>query len=188
MTEQKLEHIRHTLAHLLGASVMDLYPGSKLTLGPAIDNGFYYDIDVEGKVTDADLEKIEEKMKELPKNWDKFSHKGQTKEEALEYYKDNEYKKELIEEISERGETITFYTVGNFTDLCRGGHTENPKEEIAIDSFKLDRVAGAYWRGDEKNKMLTRIYGLAFESKDALDEYSKNREDAQARDHKKLGK
>lgn len=188
MTEQKLEHIRHTLAHLLGASVMDLYPGSKLTLGPAIDNGFYYDIDVEGKITDADLEKIEETMKKLLKDWDKFSHKGQTKEEALEYYKENEYKKELIEEISERGENITFYTVGDFTDLCRGGHTENPKEEIATDSFKLDRVAGAYWRGDEKNKMLTRIYGLAFESKEALDEYLKNREEAQARDHKKLGK
>lgn len=187
MTEQKLEHIRHTLAHLLGASVMDLYPGSKLTLGPAIDNGFYYDIDVEGKVTDADLEKIEEKMKDLLKNWDKFSHKEQTKEEALEYYKDNEYKKELIEEISERGEKITFYTVGNFTDLCRGGHTENPKEEIATDSFKLDRVAGAYWRGDEKNKMLTRIYGLAFESKEKLDEYLVQREEAKKRDHKVLG-
>ena len=180
--------MRHTLAHLLGASVLELYPGSKLTLGPAIDNGFYYDIDVEGKITDADLEKIEETMRKLLKDWDKFSHKEQSKEEALEHYKENVYKCELINEIAERGETITFYTVGGFTDLCRGGHTDNPKDEIAPDSFKLDRVAGAYWRGDEKNKMLTRIYGIAFESKEKLDEFIMQREEARARDHKKLGK
>lgn len=188
MKEETLNNMRHTLAHLLGASVLELYPGSKLTLGPAIDNGFYYDIDVEGKITDTDLEKIETKMKEILSSWKSFSHEERTKGEALKYYEGNEYKCELINEISERGEKITFYTVGDFTDLCRGGHTENPAKDIDPDIFKLDRVAGAYWRGDEKNKMITRIYGLAFESKDKLEEYVNMREEAKKRDHKKLGR
>lgn len=188
MKEETLNNMRHTLAHLLGASVLELYPGSKLTLGPAIDNGFYYDIDVEGKITDTDLEKIETKMKEILSSWKSFSHEEKTKDEALKHYEGNEYKCELINEISERGEKITFYTVGDFTDLCRGGHTENPAKDIDPDIFKLDRVAGAYWRGDEKNKMITRIYGLAFESKDKLEEYVNMREEAKKRDHKKLGR
>lgn len=181
------EHMRHSLAHLLGASLLELYPGSKITLGPAIENGFYYDIDVEGKVTDSDLEKIEKKMKELLKTWNTFEKKVLTKEEALKEFADNKYKLELINEIANKGEEITVYTSGNFSDLCRGGHIENMKE-IQEGSFKLDRIAGAYWRGDEKNKMLTRVYGLAFETKEELDAYILQQEEAKKRDHRELGK
>ncbi|MFA5791811.1 MAG: threonine--tRNA ligase [Candidatus Paceibacterota bacterium] len=186
----KLNNLRHTLAHLLAASVGDIYKFDKikLTLGPAIDNGFYYDIDFEGvKVADTDLKKIEDRMKKNLSKWMDWEHKEMNKEEALKFFK-NEYKTELINEISERGEKITAYTCGGFTDLCRGGHLENPSVEIDPLSFKLDRVAGAYWRGDEKNKMLTRIYGLAFETKEELDAYLIQREEAEKRDHKKLGK
>ncbi len=186
MTEEQLKSMRHTLAHLLGAAVVDLYPGSKLTLGPAIDTGFYYDIDVAGKITDAELATIEAKMKELLPSWTSFTKKDVTAEEALSAYTGNEYKTELINEHKDAG--LTFYTSGAFTDLCRGGHLENPADEIPTGSFKLDRVAGAYWRGDEKNKMLTRVYGLAFESADALAAYETQLEEAKKRDHRKLGK
>jgi len=183
----KLEHIRHSLAHLLGASIMELYPDSKLTLGPAVDNGFYYDADITGKVTDTDLEKIETKMEELIKTWSKFEKKVLSKDEALEMFKGNEYKEELINQIAEKGEEITIYTSGNFFDLCRGGHIEDMRN-VGKGSFKLEKIAGAYWRGDEKNKMLTRIYGLAFETKDELNAYIKQQEEAKKRDHRKLGK
>ncbi len=186
--KENLEYIRHTLAHLLGASIMELYPNSKLTLGPAIDNGFYYDIDVEGKITDEDLEKIEKKMRELLPSWKGFEKKVVDEKEAKEIFNDNKYKGELIDGIVEKDEEITLYTSGDFTDLCRGGHVENPSKEIKPDSFMLDRVAGAYWRGDEKNKMLTRVYGLAFENKKDLDAYITQQEEAKKRDHKKLGK
>src|SRR3989338_5693044 len=126
---EKLHNLRHSLAHILAAAVLEMYPNTK-----------------------------------------------------------NEYKIELVEEIIGKGEKITFYKCGDFTDLCRGGHLENPAKEIKPDSFKLDRVAGAYWRGNEKNKMLTRIYGLAFETKEELENYQKMREEAEKRDHKKLGK
>ena len=190
MTQEELSKVRHTLAHLLAAAMGSIYKFDKikLTLGPAIDNGFYYDIDMgDEKVTDADLVKIENKMRTLLPNWTEFTHKEMTKDEALAFFK-NEYKTELINEIADRGEKITAYTCGGFTDLCRGGHSEHPSTEIAPDSFKLDRVAGAYWRGDEKNKMLTRIYGLAFESKEKLDEYIFQIEEAKKRDHRKIGK
>lgn len=187
---EKLEKIRHTLAHLLAQAVGEIYKFDKvkLTLGPAIDNGFYYDIDFgDEKISDANLQKIEDVMrKKLPK-WTEWEHKEISKEEALAFFK-NEYKAELINEIAERGEKITTYTCGGFTDLCRGGHTEHPATDIDPESFKLDRVAGAYWRGDEKNKMLTRIYGLAFETKAELDNYILQQEEAKKRDHKKLGK
>jgi len=187
---QKLQNLRHTLAHLLAAAVGEIYKFDKikLTLGPAVDNGFYYDIDFDGvKVNDADLKKIEDVMrKRLPK-WTEWEHKEVSKEEALKFFK-NEYKVELINEISDRGEKITTYTCGGFTDLCRGGHLEHPSTEIDPLSFKLDRVAGAYWRGDEKNKMLTRIYGLAFETKEEINAYIAQRIEAEKRDHKKLGK
>jgi len=186
MNSDELHSYRHTLAHLLGAAVLDLYPGSKLTLGPAIDNGFYYDIDVDGKITDADLEKIEEKMNELLPSWKKMEKSEVSAKEAKEIFSGNEFKHELIDEYADSG--LTTYTSGDFTDLCRGGHLENPAKEIKKGSWKLDRVAGAYWRGDEKNKMLTRIYGLAFEDKDRLKEYLETRKEAQKRDHKKLGK
>lgn len=186
--EDNLSRIRHTLAHLLAQATLEHYPDAKLTLGPAIDNGFYYDIDFgTSKINDDDLIKIESTMKKNLPNWTEFSHKEISKNDALEYFKNNEYKTELINEIADKSEAITLYTCGNFTDLCRGGHAENPAQEISPDSFKLDRVAGAYWRGDENNKMLTRIYGLAFETKEALNAYIIQRDEARARDHKKLG-
>lgn len=187
MENNKLEHIRHSLAHLLGASIMKLYPESNLTLGPAVDNGFYYDVDVKGKITDTDLEKIENKMKELIKTWSTFEKKILNKDEALKMFAGNTYKEELINGITEKGEEITVYTSGQFSDLCRGGHASDMKD-IKEGSFKIDRVAGAYWRGDEKNKMLTRVYGLAFETKDELDAYLKQQEEAKKRDHRKLGR
>ncbi|OGI96979.1 threonine--tRNA ligase [Candidatus Nomurabacteria bacterium RIFCSPLOWO2_01_FULL_43_15] len=187
---EKLSNLRHTLAHLLAASVGDIYKFDKikLTLGPAVENGFYYDIDFGSeKVANNDLQKIEDRMrKNLPK-WTEWAHKEITKNEALDFF-NNEYKAELINEISERGEKITTYTCGGFTDLCRGGHLKHPAKEIDPGSFKLDRVAGAYWRGNERNKMLTRIYGLAFETKKELDTYLKQKEEAEKRDHRELGK
>ncbi len=189
MEKDKLAHIRHTLAHLLAQAVKGHYPDAHLTLGPAIDDGFYYDIDFPNeKPGEETLSKIEKTMRKNLPAWKEFTHKEVTKEEADEMFAGNTFKLELINEIRDRGETITVYTCGGFTDLCRGGHVENPAKEIAPDSFKLDRIAGAYWRGDEKNPMLTRIYGLAFESKDKLDAYILQREEAKARDHKKLGK
>ena len=180
---------RHTLAHLLAQAVLEHYPDVKLTLGPAVDNGFYYDIDFgTEKVSDAELAKIEKTMRKHLPEWKEFSHKEATPDEAREAFKGNPFKIELIEEISGKGEPITLYTCGGFTDLCRGGHSEHPAEEIAPDSFALDRVAGAYWRGDEKNPMLTRIYGLAFDTKEELDAYVAQREEARKRDHRLIGK
>lgn len=184
-----LNNKRHTLAHLLAQAVLEHYPNTQLTLGPAIDDGFYYDFDFgTEKLSDTDLIKIEKSMKKNLSKWTEFSHKEVNKEEAKEIFKNNSYKLELINEITERGEKITLYSCGGFEDLCRGGHSENPAKEISADSFKLDRVAGAYWRGDEKNKMLTRVYGLAFLNKESLDAYINQREEAKKRDHKKLGK
>ena len=185
---EELNKKRHTLAHLLAAAVLELYPDVKLTLGPAIDDGFYYDMEFSAPLSEDELIKIENKMKELLPTWTAFTHEEKTKEEAEQYFAQNPYKLELIKEIAEKGEQITFYTCGEFTDLCRGGHSEKPSQEIALDSFKLDRVAGAYWRGNEKNKMLTRIYGLAFENKTELEAFINQREEARKRDHKKLGK
>jgi threonyl-tRNA synthetase len=186
--QEKLQHQRHTLAHLLAQAVLELYPDTKTTIGPAIDDGFYYDLDFSSSINDKDLEAIEKKMKELLKKWAAFSHEEKTQSEAEEYFKGNEYKLELIKEIADKGEKITFYSCGGFTDLCRGGHSENPSKEISPDSFKLDRVAGAYWRGDEKKKMLTRIYGLAFNDKAELEKHLHNKEEALKRDHRELGK
>lgn len=197
--EEKLRNSRHSLAHLLAAAVMELYPYAKRTIGPAIDNGFYYDFEFISPVSDTnpndrnhsvgqeDLPKIENKMREILKTWKEFTRQEKTYEEAKKESANNEYKIELINEIKNKGEKITFYTCGSFTDLCMGGHAENPSRDIAPDSFKLDRVAGAYWRGDEKNKMLTRIYGLAFETKEELEAHIKQREEAEKRDHRKLG-
>lgn len=184
--KNNIEQIRHSLAHLLGASILELYPGSKITLGPAIENGFYYDVDVAGKITDNDLPKIESKMRELSKGWKTFDKKILTQEEALEFFKGNEYKEELINGIAQNGDEITIYTSGDFSDLCRGGHVDNI-DNIDLDAFRLDKVAGAYWRGDEKNKMLTRVYGLAFSTKDELEAYLTQQEEAKKRDHRKLG-
>ena len=194
---QNIEYTRHSLAHLLGAAVTNLYPDAKLTLGPAIDTGFYYDVKFSTPISANDLAAIETKMREILPSWTTVTHKEVTKEEALEHFKGNQFKEELINEIAAKGtasensgepkEPITLYTMGDFTDLCRGGHTDD-LSAIDPESFKLDRVAGAYWRGDEKNPVLSRIYGIAFESKQALTDYEKMREEAVARDHRKLGK
>ena len=193
--EQNLEHKRHTLAHLLAAAVLIDYPHAKLTLGPAIDTGFYYDIDFsDGEAPgDDDLKKIQKHMRKMLSAWTSFEHREVSADEAREVFKGNEFKTEMINELEEKRETITLYTAGagtkaEFTDLCRGGHSKNPAEEISADAFKLDKIAGAYWRGDEKNPMLTRIYGLAFDTKEALDAYLAQLEEAKKRDHRKLGK
>lgn len=186
--EDKLHNLRHSLAHLLAAAVLEMYPDTKNTIGPSIEDGFYYDFDFASPVSDKDLPKIEKKMKEILKSWKEFESEEKSEKEAKEHFKKNEYKVELIDEIVGKGEKITFYTCGKFTDLCRGGHVENPSKDIASNAFKLDRVAGAYWRGDEKNKMLTRIYGLAFETKEELEAYLHQREEAIKRDHRKLGR
>ncbi len=186
-TEQ-LHDLRHSLAHLLAQAVLVHYPKALPTLGPAIENGFYYDFDLgDDKVSDTDLKKIQKTMRKSLSKWQEFTHREVSAEEAKEIYKDNPYKLELINEIAGRKEKITLYTCGDFTDLCRGGHLNNPAKEISTDAFKLDRVAGAYWRGDEKNKMLTRIYGLAFETPTELENYEKMIEEAKKRDHRKLG-
>ena len=191
---QNLEQKRHTLAHLMAKAITDAYPHAKLTLGPAIDNGFYYDVDFSGgpTVNEEGLKDIQKAMKKLLNTWTAWKHREVTPEEARTVFAGNQFKLELIEEIAAKGETITIYTCGEgkseFTDLCRGGHCENPQKEIAADSFKLDRIAGAYWRGSEKNPMLTRIYGLAFEDNAALVAYEEKIAEAKRRDHRKLGK
>ncbi|HAO81167.1 TPA: threonine--tRNA ligase [Candidatus Veblenbacteria bacterium] len=183
-----LEAKRHSLAHLLAAAVIDLYPKAKRTIGPAIDDGFYYDFDFgKDKVNEEDLARIEDKMKQLLPTWQGFEHSEHSVAEVKKMFKDNPYKLELIDEFSADGQKLSTYTSGEFTDLCRGGHTDDMKD-IKADSWQLDRLAGAYWRGNEKNKMLTRIYGLAFENKKELDAYITQREEAEKRDHKKLGK
>lgn len=178
-----LEETRHSLSHILAHAVKELYPLSKFGIGPAIDNGFYYDIEVELK--DEDLPKLEKKMKELLKKNIVFEKKEVSKKEAREIFKDQPYKLELIDEIPE--EKVSVYVSGDFTDLCKGPHVKSTKE-IDPKAFKLQKLAGAYWKGDEKNPMLTRIYGLAFESERKLEEYLKMMEEAEKRDHRKLGR
>ena len=179
----ELENIKHSLAHILASAIKSLYKDVKFGIGPAIENGFYYDMEIDLK--EDDLKKIEDKMKEIIKSDISFEQKTITKDEAREIFKDQNYKLELIDEIEE--EDVSIYILGDFVDLCKGPHIKSTKE-INIDSFKLDKLAGAYWRGSEKNKMLTRVYGLAFESKEKLDDYIKLMEEAEKRDHRKLGK
>jgi threonyl-tRNA synthetase len=186
--KEKIEHIRHTLAHLLAAAVLDIYPNAKPSIGPAIDNGFYYDFEFSETVATENLKEIEKKMRKILPSWKEMTGKEVTAEQARTIFKDNPYKLELIDEITNKGEKITLYSAGDFTDLCRGGHSENPSKDIDQDSFKLSRIAGAYWRGNENNKMLTRIYGLAFETKEELDKYENMMKEAEKRDHRKLGK
>ncbi len=185
--KEQLQHLRHSAAHLLAAAVMELYPHTLRTIGPAIDEGFYYDFDFgDVKISESDLAKIEDKMHELVSSWKGFAKQDVTEEEARKAYADNPYKLELIDEIVGKGEPITFYQSGDFSDLCRGGHDNNPSEDLKY--FKLMKLAGAYWRGDEKNKMLTRIYGTAFFKKEELDNYLTMLEEAKKRDHRKIGR
>ena len=186
MPQDPIEPLRHSLAHLLGAAVLELYPGSKLAIGPSIDGGFYYDIDVAGKISDADLPRIEAEMRKILKTWDKFEGREVDADEARKFFKGNPYKEELISELENKGEKITLYTSGSFTDLCRGGHVASAKD-INPEAFKLSHVAGAYWRGDEKNPQLTRAYGFAFVTKRELDDHVTMLEEAKKRDHRKLG-
>ena len=183
-----LEKMRHTLSHVLAAAVRQLYPNAKFGIGPAIDTGFYYDIDFgDTKVSDTDLAKIEKKMREIIKRKLPMTKRVVSKSEALDWARDNkqDYKVELIEELPEK-EEISFYDMSDlFTDLCKGPHVKNLSE---TGPFKLIRVAGAYWRGDEKRPMLTRIYGVAFATEEELEEFLKRQEEAKKRDHRKLGK
>jgi len=185
-----LEEKRHTLAHLLAAAVLERYPHAKSTIGPAVDNGFYYDFDFSGgdAPKEADLPELEGVMHELLSSWSTMHGTEVSEADARDRFAGNPFKLEIIDGVVKAGEPITLYTAGDFTDLCRGGHSESPSKDIPTDSFKLERIAGAYWRGDEKNPMLTRIYGLAFETKDELVAYETQMEEAKKRDHKKLGK
>lgn len=176
----------HSSAHLMAEALEAIYPGVKLGIGPSIENGFYYDIDLNGQpLVEADLVKIENKMLELARTKSPYVRKEVSKEEALKTYteKGDPYKVELIRDLQDG--TITFYTQGNFTDLCRGPHLPDTG---SIKAIKLTSIAGAYWRGNEKNKMLTRIYGISFPQKKQLDEYLVLLEEAKKRDHRKLGK
>ena len=181
-----LDYLRHSTAHLLAAAVLELYPDAKPTIGPAIDTGFYYDFEFASPLSETDLKDIEKKMKKLSNSWMSFEKHDVTANEARVHFAHNPYKLELIEEIVAKGEQITLYTSGTFTDLCRGGHVESPSKELK--HFKLLSLAGAYWRGDEKNTMLTRIYGTAFATAEELDEHLRMLEEAKKRDHRVIGK
>jgi threonyl-tRNA synthetase len=187
MNSEYINNLRHSTAHLLAAAILRLYPEVKPTIGPAIEDKFYYDFDFGNiKINEDDLPKIEEEMHKIIKTWKGFERQDVSKELALQEFKNNEYKVELINEISAKGEEISIYQSGDFRDLCRGGHVENPSQEIKF--FKLLSVAGAYWRGNEKNKMLIRIYGTSFPTSEELETYLNQLEEAKKRDHRKIGK
>ena len=176
----------HTASHIMAQAVKRLYPETKLAIGPSIANGFYYDLDRETPFVAEDLEKIEAEMKKIVKEGWALERSTKSREDAIAYFKekDEPYKVELVEDLPE-GEEISFYSQGEFTDLCAGPHLMSTK---AVKAFKLTSLAGAYWRGDEKNKMLTRIYGVAYPKKAQLEEYLHMMEEAKKRDHRKLGK
>lgn len=178
-----LPELRHTAAHVLAFAVQDLFPEAKPTIGPAIENGFYYDFDRAAPFTPDDLVRLEDRMAEIVAADYPMTGHTVTRADALSFFKDNPYKVEIASEIPE-GEPITLYTIGAFTDLCRGGHAESTGE---IGAFKLTSVAGAYWRGDEHKPMLQRIYGTAWHERAELDAYVAQLEEALKRDHRKLG-
>lgn len=189
MSEDKdyLDNLRHSCAHLLAAAVMELWPDAKRTIGPPIEDGFYYDFDFgDVVVSEKDLPKIEKRMKKILNSWKGFERSEVSVAQAKEFYADNVYKIELIDEFSGEGQQLTMYKSGEYSDLCRGGHCDDPKSELK--HFKLLSVAGAYWRGDERNKMLTRIYGTCFPSPEELQAYLDRREEAKKRDHRKIGR
>ena len=192
---ERVDRMRHTLSHIMATALTEMYPGIQFGVGPAIKDGFYYDVDLSKvkakngevvKISDADLSKIEKKMREVVARGFKMQYSEKSRAEALDWAKQSgqDFKIELINELPE-GEVISFYQLGDFTDLCKGPHIESDKE---VGVFKLMRVAGAYWQGDENKPMLTRIYGVAFETEDELKEYLEKIEEAKARDHRKLGK
>lgn len=185
INQEYLNNLRHSCAHLLAAAVVKLYPSAKPTIGPVIENGFYYDFDFSKPISEEDLPRIEDEMHKLVQKWASIEGKEISLYEAKEKFAKNPYKLELIEELAQKDEPIMIYQSGDFEDLCRGGHIEKPFQEIK--AFKLLSIAGAYWRGNEKNKMLTRIYGTCFPTQEELDEYLKQLEEIKKRDHKKLG-
>lgn len=182
-----LNNLRHSCAHLLAHAVKQLYPGALNAIGPAIENGFYQDFDMgKWKLCEEDLPKIETKMWEILPAWQKFTFKEVTLAEAERLFKDNKYKVEMAQEFAKEGKKLMTNDPGNFVDLCRGGHCENPSKELQ--HFKLLSVAGAYWRGNEKNKMLTRMYGTCWPSQKELEKYLWQQEEAKKRDHRKIGR
>ncbi len=178
-----LEVLRHSTAHTMAQAILELYPGSKLTIGPPIENGFYYDIEVEGDITDEDLPRIEERMREVAARDLPIVREEISKAEAEELYRDNPYKWEIVCDL-EDGD-ITLYRQGEFVDLCRGPHVPSTGR---LGAFKLQNIAGAYWRGDENNPMLTRVYGTAWPTEKELKAYLRRLEEARARDHRKIGR
>ena len=182
-----IEIIRHSLSHIMASAVKELFPEAKFAIGPVIEDGFYYDFEINRAFKPEDLPKIEKRMKKIISQNVFFEKIEVSYDEAKKMVSDQIYKKELIDEIKSKGEKISFYKSGKFTDLCSGPHIKSTKE-LKQDAFKLIKVAGAYWRGDEKNKMLQRIYGVAFNNKKELNEYLKNKEEAEKRDHRKIGK
>ncbi len=183
----QLDNIRHSLAHILAMAVLEKDPEVKLAIGPVIDNGFYYDFLFSKSVCNDDLKEIEKTMKKIIGKKMNFTGKEISIKDAKKLFENQPFKLELIDEFCRDSKKLTIYKTGNFTDLCRGGHIKN-SSEINPESFKISHLAGAYWRGSEKNPMLTRIYGLAFSNKKELDEHTKQMEEAEKRDHRKLGK
>lgn len=184
--DEKINTMRHSCAHIMAEAVLHLYPKAKIAIGPAIENGFYYDFDFgDEKISDSDLVAIEKEMRKILSTPHEFKRREVSKEEALEIFKDQPYKIELINNLPEN-ETISTYEQDGFLDLCRGPHVSTSKE-INAQSFKLTKLAGAYWRGDSNRQMLTRIYALAFQNPNDLKDYLKMLEEAEKRDHRKLG-
>ena len=184
-TMENIEKIRHSLSHILASAILEIYPKTKLGIGPAIENGFYYDFQLQKPLEENNLQEIEKKMRELISQKIKFEKENISKARAKKLFAIQPYKLELINELP--GQNVSIYKTGEFVDLCKGPHINNTKE-IPINAFKLTKIAGAYWKGSEKNKMLTRIYGLAFETEKELMDYLKMQEEAEKRDHRKLGK
>lgn len=183
---EKLSVMNHSCAHLLAQAVQHLYPNAKFWVGPVIEEGFYYDIDLgDTVIKEEDLEKIEKEMKKIAKDGKRIVRHELTKEEALERFKNDPYKIDLINRMDENSTIISCYTQGDFTDLCRGPHVETVKE---LKYFKLLKVSGAYWKGDAKNKMLQRIYGVCFDNEEDLNNYLTELSEAKERDHRKIGK
>ena len=184
--DEKLSVMNHSCAHLMAQAVKHLYPEAKFWVGPVIEEGFYYDIDLGGKtLNEDDLHAIEKEMKKLAKDGKRIIRHELKKDEALEMFKDDPYKIDLISRMDENEQVISCYTQGDFTDLCRGPHVESVKE---LKNFKLLKFSGAYWKGDSKNQMLQRIYGVCFDTPEALEAHLKELEDAKERDHRKIGK
>ena len=185
-----IEIIRHSTSHITASAIQKLFKEVKFAIGPTIENGFYYDLDLHERITSEDLPRIEKKMKELIKKDLKFEKKELEIKKAIELFKKlkQPYKVELIKDLEkEKNKKVTIYTVGDFIDLCKGPHVKSTKE-IRFDAFKLTSLAGAYWKGNEKNKMLQRIYGVAFNTKKELNDYLKEQKEAEKRDHRKIGK